>query len=116
MFVEFFDWFCNSLKVAFSTMDKFILFDNFSYFDFACAILATGIIFRIFKLIFAIEDEEAYYGQPSFNNIKPQYDTSDWNKYNNRPIVAYSWYKPKHRASYRSDYEPKHEIKGRHGK
>ena len=76
MFVDFFDWFCESLKQVFITMDKFILFNNFSYFDFACAILATGIIFKILKFIIAIEDEE-----PNFiytSNYISQYDNKGY--------------------------------------
>lgn len=101
MFIEFFDWFCNSLKEVFTTMDKFILFDNFSYFNFACSLLATGIIFKLLKFIMGIEDEEAYYGQPESNgNYMPQYDG-----YTPR---HYKTYKPMH-----GPYEPRHEKKKR---
>ena len=72
MFIEFFDWFCNSLKEVFITMDKFILFDNFSFFDFSCSIFAVSIIFRILKLIMLIEDEEAHFSYTS--DYTPQYD------------------------------------------
>lgn len=115
MFREFFDWFCNSLKEVFITMDKFILFDNFSYFDFAVGLLATGIIFRILKLIMLIEDEEPNI-QPTISTIKPQYDSNEWNKYNNKPIY-WSNYKGKHTANYRVEYIPKHEYadRGKHG-
>lgn len=99
MFIEFFNWFCNSLKEVFTTMDKFILFDNFSFFDFSCGLLATSIIFKLLKLIMLIEDEEVHYSYTS--NYMDQYDVN---------------YKPKHRASYRYEYIPKHEPKGRHGK
>ena len=73
MFIDFFDWFCNSLVVVFETMDKFILFNNFSFFDFSCALLATGIIFKILKLIMLIEDEEVHYNYTS--KYTNQYDS-----------------------------------------
>ena len=116
MFVEFFDWFCAALKSVFETMDKFILFDNFSYFDFAVALLATGIIFRILRLIMFIEDEEGNI-QPGVSKMKPQYDSNEWNKYNNKPIY-WSNYKGRHVSMHRSEYIPRHEYieKGRHGR
>lgn len=75
MFLEFFDWFCNALKDVFITMDKFILFADFSFFDFSCALLATSIIFRILKLIMLIEDEEVHYGYTS--DYMGQYDIKE---------------------------------------
>lgn len=96
MFIEFFDWFCNSLKEVFVTMDKFILFDNFSFFDFSCAVLATSIIFRILKLIMLIEDEEA--------NIQPR----------GNYITQYDGYTPRHAQGYKpkhAQYQPKHAKK-----
>lgn len=115
MFVEFFDWLCSSLSTVFDVMKRFILFDGFTYYHFCIALLVVAILFRILKLIMLIEDEEGNI-QPSASNISAQYDSNAWNKYNNRPIVKYSWYKPRHRSPYRSDYIPKHTIKGRHGK
>ena len=107
MFIEFFDWFCSSLKSVFITMDKFILFDNFSYFDFAVGLLATGIIFRILKLIMLIEDEEAYYGQPDSSGYIKRYD-----EYIGKH-ERYNGYRGKHELN--SSYEGKHASYGRHG-
>lgn len=115
MFVEFFEWFCSCLKTIFDVMNKFVLFEGFSFYNLAIALLAFPIILKIIHFIMGIEDEEANV-QPSPVKIKPQYDANAWNKYNNKPIVAYSWYKPRHRASYRFEYVPRHEYKGRHGK
>lgn len=86
MFIEVFDWLCNSLKGVFNTMDKFILFDNFSFFDFSCAVLATSIIFRILKLIMLIEDEEPHFSYTSASNYISQHDKK-WNQYNNKKIL-----------------------------
>lgn len=117
MFVEFFDWLCNSLTSVFDVMKRFVLFEGFTYYHFCIGILVFAILYKILKFILGIEDEEPSFGQPQPNgNYKPQYDSNSWNKYNNRPITYYSWYKPKHRALYRSEYEPRHETKGRHGK
>ena len=107
MFLEFFDWFCNSLKDVFTTMVKFILFDNFSYFDFACSILATGIIFKLLKFIMGIEDEEPYYSQPDSERYLKRYD-----EYIGKH-ERYTGYRCKHELE--SSYEGKHASFGQHG-
>ena len=104
MFLEFFDWFCKALTTVYETMDKFILFNNFSYFDFSIALLAMTIIIKLLSFIMAIEDEEPYYrdipSQPQNGNYMPQYDG-----YTPRHFKTY---KPKH-----GPYEPRHERKKR---
>lgn len=107
MFVEFFDWFCNSLKLIFETMDKFILFDNFSYFDFSIAVLASYILIKLVKFIMCIEDEEPYYGQPDSEHYTKRYD-----EYIGKH-EHYTGYRGKHELN--SSYEGKHASYGRHG-
>ena len=115
MFIEFFDWFCSCLETIFNTMKKFVLFDDFTFYHLCMGLLAIPILIKIIQFIMGIEDEEGNI-QPGTAKIKPQYDSNGWNKYNNKPIVAYSWYKPRHRAQYRDEYIPRHTMKGRHGK
>lgn len=101
MFIEFFDWLCNSLLSVFDVMKRFVLFEGFTYYHFCIGILATVILFKILKLIIAIEDEESSFGQPDSNgNYMPQYDG-----YTPRHFKTY---KPKHGI-----YQPLHEKKKR---
>lgn len=101
MFVEFFDFFCQALNSVFEVMKKFILFENFSYFNFCIGLFAIPIFIKIFNFIMQIEDDESYYNQSTYtSNYTPQYDG-----YTPR---HYKTYKPRH-----STYEPRHERKKR---
>ena len=74
MFLEFFDWFCNSLASVFDVMKKFVLFDGFNYYNFVIALFAIPIIIKLIKFIMAIEDEEVYYKYTS--NYEKAYDST----------------------------------------
>lgn len=103
MFIDFFDWLCDSLSSVFEVMKRFTLFEGFTYYHFCIGLLATTILFKILKLIMLIEDEEAHYGpsQPESNgNYMPQFDG-----YTPRHFKTY---KPRHGI-----YQPRHEKKKR---
>ena len=96
MFIEFFDWLCNSLSSIFDVMKKFTLFEGFTYYHFCVGLLAVAILFKILKLMMQIEDEEA--------NIQPSGDY----------ITQYDGYTPKHAKIYKpkhGTYEPRHKKK-----
>ena len=113
MFLEFFDWLCNSLSNIFDVMKRFVLFEGFNYYNFCIALFAIPILIKLIHFIMQIEDEEIYYGTP-FGEYEKPYD------YVNNSRWKFLWnnsgYKPRHRSSYRYEYIPKHEEKGRHGK
>lgn len=120
MFVEFFDWFCNSLSSVFELMKKFVLFEGFTYYNFCVALLAVPIIIKLLYFIMGIEDEEAYFTEytseyESAYDVEPRYKL-DKGPYKHTFLWNNNGYKPRHRASYRDEYIPKHEPKGRHGK
>lgn len=115
MFLDFFDWFCSCLTSVFEVMKKFVLFGDFTFYHLAIALLAIPIIFKIIHFIMGIEDEEPQFEYLNSSRTISQYDSNSWNRYNNKSIT-FGNYKPKHRASYRFEYVPKHEYKGRHGK
>lgn len=98
MFLDFFDFFCNCIVQVFETMKKFVLFDNFSYFNLLIALLAIPIILRLIKFIMGIEDEEMYYQTtetytPSYDHPKTPKISKSYKVYRNNPYHSKEAYK-----------------------
>ena len=74
MFLEFFDFFCNCISGLFDTMKKFVLFRNFTYYNFLIFLLALPIIFKLVHFIFGKEDEEANFKEVGEGNYYKRYD------------------------------------------
>ena len=63
MFVEFYEFICNSLEKVFDVMKQFVLFEGFSYYNFCIALFAIPIFIKLFHFIMNIEDEEVNYNR-----------------------------------------------------